>query len=94
MHRVAIDHAPEGKHVASFRAEYDVLSVYGSFDPTRLIWTLEMAGQLVAILFELNRLGRGFSVPVFRINCPVAFNVGKSRLWGNRLCKGAVGRGG
>src|ERR1700693_1222457 len=84
MHRVAIDHSPEGEHVASFRAEYDVLSVHGSFYPAALIWSFEMAGQLVAILFELNRLGLGFSVPVFRIDCPVAFNVGKSRLWRSR----------
>ena len=51
LHRVAIDHSSEGEYISRFGAKYNVTYVDRAFYPSRLIGALEVAGQIVPVLF-------------------------------------------
>src|SRR5664279_2436360 len=78
-HGVTFDLSAEGKRRASLRAEHDVVSVHTALEPSRLVGPLEMAGDLAALLLQVNGLGVEFAVPVFRRDDPVSGNVDRLR---------------
>ena len=84
-HFVAIDASAKGEDVAGFGAEDNVMDVDGAFEAAGLIGSLEVTGELVAVLCELDVFGGGFVVvDIFGIDGPLAFDV-VWRLFGGRL---------
>ena len=74
-HLVALDSAAEGEHIPRLRAKNDVVDVHGAFDPARLVRTLEVTGELHAVLLDLNILRGNAAVGIVGVNDPFAFDV-------------------
>ena len=72
FHRVAIDHASEGKYISRFGAKYNVTYVDRAFYSSRLIRALEMTCERGAILYQIDIFRGGVSIIAFGIDCPLA----------------------
>src|SRR6202021_2803525 len=74
-HLVALDSAAEGEHIPRLRAKNDVVDVHGAFNPARLVRTLEVTGELHAVLLDLNILRGNAAVGIVGVNDPFALDV-------------------
>lgn len=84
-HFVAVNAAAKGEDIAGFGAEDDVVLIDGAFEAAGLVGAFEVAGELVAVLFELDVFGGRFVVvDVFGVDGPFAFDV-VGRWFGGRL---------
>jgi hypothetical protein len=72
----AVDPTSKGQHSVSLRAEEDVLLVDSSFQFSLLAWTLVMTGDHATLLRELHDLRAVPVIRTFRVNCPIASDIG------------------
>jgi hypothetical protein len=74
---------PEGQRGWSLGMEEDVLLIDSSLQLSLLTRTLVMAGDSAAVLRDLHVLCAVPAIRSFRVNCPIASDIG-GRLLGNR----------
>jgi hypothetical protein len=72
----AVYPASKSQHSVSLRAEEYVLLVNSSFQLPLLAWTLVMTGDNATLLHELHGLGALSAIRPFRVNGPIASDVG------------------
>src|ERR1700688_3575425 len=56
FHGVPVDHSAEGEHVPRLGAKHYMAEVHRAFNSSRLVRSLEMPGQGIAVLHDLDRV--------------------------------------
>src|SRR5580658_34772 len=82
-HRVSKNVSSKVENSASDRIKSDVVTVDLTLNRARLVWTLEISGDLIAVLRDLDMLDLCRAVIIIRgVNCPVALHV----VWLGQRC--------
>src|ERR1700689_3250658 len=87
-HAIAIDLSHKRQNIGSHRAESYVMDIDHPLNRTRLVRTLEISGDPISVLCDLDVLYFRLAVPGVRgVNRPVTFNVVRRMLGQRGLAK-------
>jgi len=85
IHNWAINSSAKYQRMARVGPDHKMPHVDRAGDAARLICTLEVALDAIAVLFEVKVLGRGCSVRVVAVKDPLAGSVRRCRRFGHLL---------
>ena len=80
FHGVSIDHSAEGEHVPRFGTKQYVAEVHRAFDASRLVRSLEMPGQGIAVLHDLDCVRARLPVVAMGVDHPGAGYIGRGAI--------------
>lgn len=90
LNGVTLDPATKGKDMECLGLDHDMLQVDRSLNAARLIRALEMPGQVVAVLNDLEIVSAGLPIVTLGVKGPVAADIGRRLIGRWLLGKGRV----